>query len=80
MFETLALPDASILLTKGHHLSGIRPNGSGPVVFEFENLTQEKAAAILSGSDAMVCRAFHRAWRDARRRMDAVKYGSGGVR
>jgi len=48
MFETLSLPDASILLAKSHRLSSIRPNGGGLMVFEFENLSEQQASAILS--------------------------------
>ncbi len=72
MYETLALVDAIILASKGHRLSRIRSNGGGLLVFGFDGLTEQQASAVLSSSDATLCRSFHRVWRDVRRRMDVV--------
>lgn len=72
MFETLALVDATILVSKGHELSRIRPNGGRLLVFEFDALTDDQASAVLSSSDATLLRTFHRVLRDVRKRMDAV--------
>lgn len=77
MYETLSLSDAVILTCKGSKLSRVRPNGSGLLAFEFDDVTEQQASHILNSADAAVCRAFHRAWRAIRREMDAVQVHGG---
>jgi hypothetical protein len=75
MYETLSLPDAVILCSKGAHLSSLRPSGGSLLVFQFDRLTEQDAGSILSSADAVLCRSFHRTWRDIRRRMDSIPVG-----
>ena len=78
MYTTPSIPEAAFLLTRGHRLH-VRANGFDRVVFEFETLSEEQAAAILTGPDAGLCISFHRSWRDVRKRMDAVR-AAGAIR
>ncbi|MEI8190270.1 MAG: hypothetical protein WCI75_11195 [candidate division NC10 bacterium] len=70
--DTSSLCDATVLLAKGQRLTAIRSNGGGLLVFEFDTLTEQQASTILDSREADLCRTFYRAWRDLRKRMDAV--------
>jgi hypothetical protein len=79
-YETLALVDAVVLAAKGKRLSRIRPNGGDLLCFEFDDLDEQHASALLNSADATFARTFHHVLRDVRRQMDAVKLqgGNGG--
>jgi hypothetical protein len=84
MYETLALVDAVILAAKANRLSRIRPNGGDLLCFEFDDLDDQRASAILNSPDATFARTFHHVLRDVRRQMDSMKAprgnGPGGGR
>jgi hypothetical protein len=74
MFTTTSIADTAILLRKGAPLTHIRPGSGGLFAFDLD-ISEEQARSILTEPDAAVCYSFHRAWRQLRRRMDAIRYG-----
>jgi hypothetical protein len=72
MFATHTLSDAVALVRLTSHTPQIDASAHDLCKFTFPNLDEAEACALLRSPAAEVMRAFHKEWRNLRRRMQAA--------